>query len=63
MVSNKHDICELPHELPNDLNLRTLGNEKIRKFCENFRSEPRAQSSFQNENFIKNSIKSLKTRY
>ena len=35
MVSNKHDICELPHELPNDLNLRTLGNEKLRKFSEN----------------------------
>ena len=35
MVSNKHDISELPHELPNDLKLRTLGNEKLRKFCEN----------------------------
>ena len=35
------------------------------KNLENFvkMSKPRAQSSFQNENFVKNSIKSLKTRY
>ena len=28
-ISNKHGICELPHELPNDLRLMKLGN--IRK--------------------------------
>ena len=32
IISNKHGICELPHELPNDLrffkDLRKLGNIK-----------------------------------
>ena len=26
IISNKHGIYELPHELPSDLRLRTLGN-------------------------------------
>ena len=26
IISNKHGIQELPHELPNDLRLRTLGD-------------------------------------
>ena len=26
IISNKHDIYVLPHELPNDLRLRILGN-------------------------------------
>ena len=26
IISNKHGICELPHELPNDLTLTILGN-------------------------------------
>ena len=26
IISNKHGIYELPHELTNDLRLRTLGN-------------------------------------
>ena len=26
IISNKHDIYELPNELPNDLRLRILGN-------------------------------------
>ena len=26
IISNKHGIYELPHELPNDLRLRILGN-------------------------------------
>ena len=26
IISNKHGIYELPHDLPNDLRLRTLGN-------------------------------------
>ena len=25
-IGNKHGIYEFPHELPNDLSLRTLGN-------------------------------------
>ena len=28
IISNKHGIYELPHELPNDLRLRKLGNIK-----------------------------------
>ena len=28
-VSNKYGIYELPHELPNDLRLRILGNYEI----------------------------------
>ena len=26
IISNKHGMCEMPHELPNDLRLRILGN-------------------------------------
>ena len=26
IINNKHGIYELPHELPNDLRLRILGN-------------------------------------
>ena len=26
IINNKHGIYELPHELPNDLGLRILGN-------------------------------------
>ena len=29
IISNKHDIYELPHELPNDLRLRILENQEI----------------------------------
>ena len=29
IISNKHGIYELPHELPNDLRLRILGNKEI----------------------------------
>ena len=29
IISDKHGIYELPHELPNDLTLRILGNWKI----------------------------------
>ena len=28
IISNKHDIYELPHDLPHDLKLRKLGNIK-----------------------------------
>ena len=28
IISNKHGIYKLPHELPNDLRLRKLGNVK-----------------------------------
>ena len=29
IISNKHGIYELPHELSNDLRLKILGNQKI----------------------------------
>ena len=29
IISNKHGIYELPHEFPNDLRLRILGNQEI----------------------------------
>ena len=29
IISNKHGITELPHELPNDLRLKKLGNLKL----------------------------------
>ena len=36
IITDKHDIYELPHELPNDLRLRILENlEKLGK-CLNF---------------------------
>ena len=31
ITSNKHGICELPHELPNNLRLMILGKEISRK--------------------------------
>ena len=36
IISNKHGIYELPHELSNDLILRTLGNYEISRRSQNF---------------------------
>ena len=36
MITYKHGIYELPHELLNDLRLRNLGNEEISGKCLNF---------------------------
>ena len=36
LTTYKHGIYELPHELPNDLKLRILGNSKISGKCLNF---------------------------
>ena len=36
MITYKHGIYELPHELLNDLRLRILGNEEISGKCLNF---------------------------
>ena len=38
IISNKHGIYELPHELPNDLRLRTLGNYEISRRCQNIKN-------------------------
>ena len=36
IISTKHGIYELPHELPNDQRLRILGNEEISGKSQNF---------------------------
>ena len=36
IITYKHGIYELPHELPNDLRLGILGNEEILGKCLNF---------------------------
>ena len=36
VISNKHGVYELPHELPNDLKLRILGNLDISGKTQNF---------------------------
>ena len=36
-ISNKHDICELPLKLPNDLRLRIWGNYEISRKSQNFK--------------------------
>ena len=36
LFTYKHGICELPHELPNDLRPRILRNEEISRSCLKF---------------------------
>ena len=36
IVGNKHGTYKLPHELPNDLRLNMLGNQKISVRSQNF---------------------------
>ena len=36
IITYKHDIYQLPHESPNDLRLKILGNKKISGKCLNF---------------------------
>ena len=36
IITYKHGVCELPHELSNDLRLRILGNKEISEKCLNF---------------------------
>ena len=36
IISNKHGIFKLPHKLPNDLRLNTLGNWEISRRSQNF---------------------------
>ena len=64
IVSNKHGIYKLPHELLNELRLRTLGNQEISRKSQNFiELYPSAQSSSQNENCVSTRKKLLKNRY
>ena len=53
IISNKHGIHELPHELPNDLRLRILGKKEISGESQNFvELYPSTQSSSKNKKFI-----------
>ena len=36
IISNKHGRYDLPHELPNDLRLRSIENQEILRRSENF---------------------------
>ena len=57
-------VYELPHELPNDLRLKTLGNKEIlRKSQIWVQTQPSAQSPFQKLNFGNSSPKTRKSRY
>ena len=61
IISNKHGIYKLPHELPNDLRVRILGNqEKLRRSQIFIELWPSVQSSSQNENFVNTSEKMFK---
>ena len=57
-------VYELPHELPNDLRLRILGNKEIlgkSQIC--VETEPSTQSPFQKLDFGNSSQKTRKIRY
>ena len=63
IISNKHGIHELPHELPNDLTLTILGNQETSgKFKKFIKLQPSAQSSSKNENFVDKKKKSEKQK-
>ena len=52
IINNKYGIYELPHQLPNDLKLRILGNQEISSKSQNvLELKLCAQSSSQNDNF------------
>ena len=36
IISNKHDLYELPHKLPNNLGLKILENQEISGESQNF---------------------------
>ena len=38
IITNKHGIYELPHELPNDLKFRIFGNYEISRNQEDLKS-------------------------
>ena len=57
-------LYELPHELPNDLRLRILGNKEILVKSQIWvETEPSAQSPFQKLNLGSSSQKTRKGRY
>ena len=61
IITYKNGMYKLPHNLPNDLKLRILGNQEISGKCLNFiESQPSAQSPRQNKSFVNISRKLLK---
>ena len=61
VVPYKHGIYELPHELPNDLRLRKLGNYEILGECLNcIECPPSGKTPCQNNNFVTSSKKVTK---
>ena len=53
IINNKHGIFQLAHELPNDLRLRTFGNQEKSGKSQNFiELKLNANFSSQNKNFV-----------
>ena len=64
IISYKHGIYELSHELLNHFRLRVLGNQKIPGKSQNFiQLQPRAQSFSENETLVNTSKKLKKNSY
>ena len=60
IISDKHGIFELPHELWNDLKLRILENQERSRKSQNVAEWwSSVQSSCQNQSFVKTSKKTL----
>ena len=63
IITYKHGIYELPHELPNDLRLRILGNKEMSGNCLSvIEWQPSAKFPCQNESFVNTRRKLLKIR-
>ena len=64
IITHKHGIYQLPHELPNGLRFRILGNQEVSGKCLNPKNDSlvSTHSPCQNENFINTSKKLLKNR-
>ena len=61
IVSNKHSICKLPHELPNNFRVRILPNWESSGKSQNFiELQPSAQSPHQTQPSPDTSSKMLK---
>ena len=63
IISNKHGIYKLPHELANESRLKMSGNQKMSGKSQNFiELQPGAQFSSQNERFVNTSKNFLNTK-
>ena len=63
IISNKHGIYELPHELKNDIKLRILGNKEISEKSQNLQNNGLISSlPGKTKIFFKTSDKLLKIR-